>query len=128
MSGSGTAGQIALWTGASTLGVAQISQSGGNIGVGLLGLLDAIGPDTRPVVEVSHTQLESVEASAHWACLTNVTPNHLDQFSWDDYVDLKRRVFAYQRPDDVAVFNFDDPVSRDLAASFDEQAARDIDP
>jgi len=88
---------------------------GGNIGVGLLGLLDEIGPDTRPVVEVSHTQLQSVEASPHWACLTNVTPNHLDQFSWDDYVDLKRRVFAYQQPDEVAVFNFDDPVSRDLA-------------
>ena len=37
VSGSGTAGQIALWTGASTLGVAQISQSGGNIGVGTTG-------------------------------------------------------------------------------------------
>jgi hypothetical protein len=35
--GGGTAGQVALWTGASTLGVAQISQSGGNIGVGTIG-------------------------------------------------------------------------------------------
>lgn len=89
---------------------------GGNIGVGLLGLLDEIGPDTRPIVEVSHTQLQSVDRSPHWACLTNVTPNHLDQFTWDEYVELKRRVFSFQRPDDVAVFNLDDPVSRDLAA------------
>jgi hypothetical protein len=35
--GSGTAGQIALWNGASSLGVAQISQSGGNIGIGTTG-------------------------------------------------------------------------------------------
>lgn len=88
---------------------------GGNIGVGLLALLDDIGPETRPVVEVSHTQLQSVETSPRWACLTNVTPNHLDQFSWDDYVDLKRRIFTYQQPGDVAVFNLDDPVSRELA-------------
>ena len=68
------------------------------------------------VAELSHTQLESVESSPHWACLTNVTPNHLDQFSWDEYVDLKRRIFAFQRPDDVAVFNLDDPISRELHA------------
>ena len=35
---------------------------GGNIGVGLLGLLDSIGPETKPVVELSHTQLQSVES------------------------------------------------------------------
>ncbi|MFN8638193.1 MAG: UDP-N-acetylmuramoyl-L-alanine--D-glutamate ligase [Dehalococcoidia bacterium] len=87
---------------------------GGNIGVGLLGLLERIGPATRVVAELSHTQLESVESSPHWACLTNVTPNHLDEFSWDEYVDLKRRIYAHQRPSDVAVFNLDDPVSRDL--------------
>ncbi len=89
---------------------------GGNIGVGLLGLLARIEPDTKVVAELSHTQLESVESSPHWACLTNVTPNHLDQFSWDAYVDLKRRIFRFQRPDDIAIFNLDDPVSRDLLA------------
>jgi UDP-N-acetylmuramoylalanine--D-glutamate ligase len=43
-----------------------------------------------------------------------VTPNHLDQFSWDEYVALKCRIFAFQSPADVAVFNADDPASRDL--------------
>lgn len=89
---------------------------GGNIGVGLLGLLGRIEADTKVVAELSHTQLESVESSPHWACLTNVTPNHLDQFSWDAYVDLKRRIFRFQRPDDIAIFNLDDPVSRELLA------------
>ena len=34
VTGSGTAGQITLWNGTSSLGVAQISQSAGNIGIG----------------------------------------------------------------------------------------------
>ncbi len=37
LTGSGTAGQIALWNGATSLGTSQISQSGGNIGVGTFG-------------------------------------------------------------------------------------------
>lgn len=85
---------------------------GGNIGVGLLSLLPGISAETRVVVEMSHTQLSRVARSPELACVTNVTPNHLDQFSWEDYVDLKRRIFKYQRAEDRAVFNYDDPVSR----------------
>ncbi len=85
---------------------------GGNIGVGLLSQLAHISPTTKVVVEMSHTQLFRVARSPELACVTNVTPNHLDQFSWDDYVDLKRRVFKYQGPEDRAVFNYDDPVAR----------------
>jgi len=83
---------------------------GGNIGVGLLGLLDQIEPETRVVVELSHTQLEMVEQSPAMACVTNVTPNHLDQYSWASYVDLKRRIFQFQDEDDLAIFNLDDEV------------------
>lgn len=91
---------------------------GGNIGVGLLGLLDRIEPTTRVVLELSHTQLESVERSPHIACVTNVTPNHLDAYSWSSYVGLKRRIFEFQQPDDIAVFHIDDEV----AAGFAEEA------
>ena len=52
---------------------------GGNIGIGLLSLLPQIEADTRVVVEMSHTQLERVQVSPHTACVTNVTPNHLDR-------------------------------------------------
>ncbi len=83
---------------------------GGNIGVGLLSLLDQIAPETKVVVELSHTQLETVEQSPTLACVTNVTPNHLDQFSWTSYVDLKRRIFKFQGADDLAIFNLDDEV------------------
>ncbi len=85
---------------------------GGNIGVGLLGLLPRISPDTYVVIEMSHTQLARIDSSPHVACVTNVTPNHLDRYSWDDYVDLKRRIFIRQNADDVAVFNIDNSVAR----------------
>ena len=85
---------------------------GGNIGVGLLGLLDRIRPSTRVMLELSHTQLETVSRSPQLACVTNVTPNHLDRYSWDAYVALKRRVFAFQGADDTAIFNADDEVAR----------------
>ncbi len=91
---------------------------GGNIGVGLLGLLDRIEPQTRVVLELSHTQLESVEVSPHIACVTNVTPNHLDAYSWSAYVGLKRRIFEFQQPGDIAIFHIDDEV----AAGFAEEA------
>jgi UDP-N-acetylmuramoylalanine--D-glutamate ligase len=89
---------------------------GGNIGVGLLGLLDDIGPETLVVVEMSHAQLERVSTSPHVACVSNVTPNHLDRFSWPEYVDLKRQVLRYQTADDVAVLNLDNEVTRAFAA------------
>lgn len=88
---------------------------GGNIGIGLLSLLPEIQADTRVVVEMSHTQLERVSVSPHVACVTNVTPNHLDRFAWDDYVALKRRILDFQTPDDVVVLNQDNPVTRGFA-------------
>ncbi len=88
---------------------------GGNIGVGMLSLLERIRPETRVVIELSHTQLATVSRSPHVACVTNVTPNHLDRFSWDDYVGLKRRIFEFQGPDDVVVLNLDDAVCSGFA-------------
>jgi UDP-N-acetylmuramoylalanine--D-glutamate ligase len=84
---------------------------GGNIGIGLLGLLDRIGPETRVMLELSHTQLEMVQQSPHIAAVTNVTPNHLDRYAWDDYVALKRRIFEFQDEDDTAIFNLDNEVT-----------------
>ncbi|MQC18392.1 MAG: UDP-N-acetylmuramoyl-L-alanine--D-glutamate ligase [Chloroflexi bacterium] len=89
---------------------------GGNIGIGLLSLLPEIGHHTRVVVEMSHTQLDRVHASPHVACVTNVTPNHLDRFSWDEYVALKRRIVEFQDAEDVAVLNLDNEVTRGFRA------------
>jgi UDP-N-acetylmuramoylalanine--D-glutamate ligase len=45
----------------------------------------------------------------------NVTPNHLDLYSWDSYVELKRNILRYQTSDDTAVLGYDNSVSRSLA-------------
>lgn len=89
----------------------------GNIGAPMLEQLDAIGPDSTVILEMSHTQLQYTDRSPWIAAVTNVTPNHLDQFSWDEYVGLKRHILAYQGEHDVAVMNADDPTSRALMAS-----------
>jgi UDP-N-acetylmuramoylalanine--D-glutamate ligase len=89
--------------------------TGGNIGIGLLGLLEDIDAETRVVVELSHTQLETLDVSPPLACVTNVTPNHLDHYSWEQYVALKRRVFQFQRADDLTIINLDDEVCAGFA-------------
>ncbi len=90
---------------------------GGNIGEALLGRLDEITPETNVILEISHTQLQYTDRSPAIAAVTNITPNHLDQFSWDEYVGLKRNIIAHQRREDVAVLNADDHTSRALMAS-----------
>jgi UDP-N-acetylmuramoylalanine--D-glutamate ligase len=84
---------------------------GGNIGRGLLALLENASSQRTAVVEVSHTQLQLIRRSPNVAALLNVTPNHLDQFTWEEYVALKRRIYEMLTARDSAVFNVDDPVS-----------------
>jgi len=90
---------------------------GGNIGEALLGRLDEISDATTVILEISHTQLQYTNRSPEVAAITNVTPNHLDQFTWDEYVGLKRHILAYQSADDVALLNADDPTSRAFTGS-----------
>lgn len=89
---------------------------GGNIGEALLARVGEITPDTTVILEISHTQLQYTDRSPRIAAVTNVTPNHLDQFNWDEYVGLKRNILAYQGRGDFAVMNADDPTSRALMA------------
>ncbi len=88
---------------------------GGNIGTGLLALLDCITPETSVVLEMSHSQLETAEISPHIACVLNVTPNHLDRYTWEEYMALKLRILRSQSADDIAVLNLDDDVTGSLA-------------
>jgi UDP-N-acetylmuramoylalanine--D-glutamate ligase len=89
---------------------------GGNIGGPLLSRLDGIDEDTWVILEVSHTQLTMTRQSPHIACLTNVTPNHLDHFTWDEYVGLKRHLIAYQTSDDRVILNLDNEITRGFGA------------
>ena len=85
---------------------------GGNIGGALLGRLDEITREMAVILEISHTQLQYTDRSPWLAAITNVTPNHLDQFSWDEYVGLKRHILRFQGAGEIAVINTDDHTSR----------------
>ncbi|MEO8458702.1 MAG: UDP-N-acetylmuramoyl-L-alanine--D-glutamate ligase [Chloroflexota bacterium] len=87
---------------------------GGNIGVGLLDTLPDLRSYVWSLLEVSHTQLQLVDRSPHIAAVLNITPNHLDRFSWDDYKTLKSNLIRYQTEDDIAVLGYDDPEARAL--------------
>ena len=95
---------------------------GGNIGQGLMSLLEGASAATWAVVEISHTQLVLTERSPQFAALLGVTPNHLDQFSWQEYIELKRKIFAFQQTGDTVVFNADDEISNQLRANLDTGA------
>ncbi len=88
---------------------------GGNIGTGLLGLLDCITPETWVVLELSHSQLETAGRSPHIACVLNVTPNHLDRYTWEEYTALKLRILRDQSRSDIAVLDLDDEVTCSFA-------------
>jgi UDP-N-acetylmuramoylalanine--D-glutamate ligase len=89
---------------------------GGNIGRPLTDQVDEIGPDDRVVLELSSFQLEMLAYSPHVAVITNLTPDHLDRHpSFEAYRAAKLGILRHQRPGDVAVLNYDDPASRELA-------------
>ncbi len=94
---------------------ARAYRVGGNIGTGLLGLLDGVDENTWTVMEISHTQLQLTDRSPHIAAVLNVTPNHLDHFTWEQYIALKQNIVRYQMPDDHAVLNLDDDLSAAMA-------------
>jgi UDP-N-acetylmuramoylalanine--D-glutamate ligase len=88
---------------------------GGNIGNPLIAVLDQIKSDHIAVMEISSFQLELMTKSPPIACVTNVTPNHLDRHgTMEEYTRAKTRVLDFQTRSDVAVLNREDPGSWDL--------------
>lgn len=90
---------------------------GGNIGRPLLSEADSIRPDDWAVVELSSFQLLDMDRSPDIAVITNLAPNHLDVHTdMDEYIRAKANLLAYQKPNNRAVCNMDNGITRDLAA------------
>jgi len=107
-----------------TLIAAMLEASGvrapaaGNIGWALLDALRV--PMDVLVAEVSSFQLHTTTTTftPRVAVLLNVADDHLDWHgSFEAYADAKARCFRFQGPDDLLVFNADDPVVARLAAT-----------
>jgi UDP-N-acetylmuramoylalanine--D-glutamate ligase len=90
---------------------------GGNIGIGVLALPEPT-PDAVYVIEVSSYQLDLTTTFApDVAILTNISPDHLDRHGgMEGYVAAKRRIFAHQAPDAVALIGVDEDWGRGIAS------------
>ncbi|MCJ7618908.1 MAG: UDP-N-acetylmuramoyl-L-alanine--D-glutamate ligase [Anaerolineae bacterium] len=89
---------------------------GGNIGSPLINLVDHLKEEDSVVMELSSFQLAGLDQSPHIAALLNLSPNHLDRHeSMDDYVAAKTNIIRFQGPDDHAILNADQPLTRELA-------------
>ena len=95
----------------------HIVHVGGNIGHPLLAEAGSIRPTDWAVLELSSFQLMTMTRSPHIAVLTNLAPNHLDVHkSMEEYVWAKENIFRHQQPGDIAVFNLDNAITRELSA------------
>ena len=82
----------------------------GNIGVGLLWKIISLGLDVVYVLEISSFQLASSKTfRAPIACLTNISPDHIDWHgSYEEYINAKLQITKNQTKDDIIIVNADD--------------------
>lgn len=91
---------------------------GGNIGVNLFATLDEISENDYAVIELSSFQLMKLNESPDIAVVTNVAPNHLDWHTdMREYVEAKKRIFAFQNPPSLLVLNLDDEYCEEFKGS-----------
>lgn len=89
---------------------------GGNIGKPLLAEVANMEPDDMVVLELSSFQLMTMNLSPDIAVVTNLAPNHLDVHrSMEEYVHAKKNIFLHQESEDLAVFNYDNDITRGFA-------------
>ena len=88
----------------------------GNIGIPITSKVDEITREDVCVAEISSFQLETISFFApHVSCILNIAPDHLERhYTMDNYIFLKKRIFAHQRESEYCVLNFDDTVTKEF--------------
>lgn len=91
-----------------------LAEAVGNIGVPLTSETENADKNTVFVTEVSSFQLESVGAFCpHVSCVLNIAPDHLERhYNMENYIFLKKRIFANQKESEYCVLNYDDETVR----------------
>jgi len=89
---------------------------GGNIGLPLCEIACEVSSDQWIVAELSSFQLKGTVAfTPKIALLLNLAETHLDYHGdMQDYIHSKAKILNNQNEDDVAVLNWDDPVTREM--------------
>ncbi len=90
---------------------------GGNIGKPLLPDVPDMEPEDFAVLELSSFQLMTMNQSPNVAVITNLAPNHLDyHHTMEEYTNAKKNIFLHQSENDHLVLNYDNDVTRSMAA------------
>lgn len=88
----------------------------GNIGQPMLTLLPKLTEQSWVVLELSSFQLQDADKSPHLAVVLFITSEHLDyHHDTEEYIRAKSNVVRYQKKNDFAVLNADNPVSSSFA-------------
>lgn len=88
----------------------------GNIGEGVLPLLEKLTADDWVVLELSSFQLRDIKYSPHIAVVLNITPDHLGVHgSFEEYVSCKANIVRFQSSGDFALLNGDYQVAKNLS-------------
>ncbi len=88
--------------------------SAGNVGNSLSNLL-VEGDHEIIVIELSSFQLDDIkDFNVNVGVILNITPDHMDRYehSMDKYADAKFRLTENMSPEDLFIYNTDDPVVR----------------
>jgi UDP-N-acetylmuramoylalanine--D-glutamate ligase len=95
----------------------------GNIGQSPLEFLPALSAvEKKPtvvVLELSAQQLEDlarINQSPHMAVITNIFSDHLNRYqNIKAYIEAKKVIYKYQKPQDYTVLNYDNKITRGLS-------------
>jgi len=89
---------------------------GGNIGNPLIGYVAKGQPAQAAVIEISSFQLDTIDTfKPRVAVLLNISEDHLDRYpDFNAYVESKGKIFQNQAPEDIAIINREDSISREI--------------
>lgn len=88
----------------------------GNIGTPYTSKSLEMKEDSVTVAEISSFQLETIEAFApKVSAILNITEDHLNRHhTMEEYIRVKELIVKNQKPEDVCVLNYEDPVLREF--------------
>jgi len=97
---------------------AKSSRVVGNIGVPFCDEAEEIAVDAFAVAEISSFQLETIaDFSPKISAVLNMTEDHLDRhITMENYIAAKERIFENQTAADYCILNFDNDITRNMAA------------
>ena len=88
----------------------------GNIGTPYTSKALELTEDSVTVAEISSFQLETIEKFAPCvSAILNITEDHLNRHhTMEEYIRVKELIVKNQKPEDVCVLNYEDPVLREF--------------